>query len=182
MYTQVAVFEGRAAGPLPWLSNALRADRFRKLFFLHPDSEELLGRLDVGYGAVGAKLYPTYFRATVGSSIVPGECLPSSLCYTQYVLQHVSQSVYYSGYGAVGTKLYSTYFRATVGSGVVPGVFLVNKATAVRVLSFTHKRVVPGVCLCLLVRRSASLSVTQATAPWALSSNPPSFEPLSAQA
>lgn len=67
---EVVVFEGKAAGPLPWLSGLLGLDRFRKLFFLHPDSEELLGRLDVGYGALGAKLYPTYFRATIGSSIV----------------------------------------------------------------------------------------------------------------
>lgn len=70
---QVAVFEGRAAVPAARLSGALRLNRFRKAFFLHPDSEDLLGRVDVGKGALGDALYPLYFKATVGSTIVPGE-------------------------------------------------------------------------------------------------------------
>ena len=80
---QVAVFEGRAAVPLAGLAAPLRADRFRKLFFLHPDSEELLGRVDVGYGAAGAAVHPLYFRASVGPSVVPGASLTlsSGLCH-----------------------------------------------------------------------------------------------------
>lgn len=73
---QVAVFEGRAALPAAArLVGALRLDRFTKSFFLHPDSEELLGRVDVCQGGLGDTLYPLYFRATIGSSIVPGMLL-----------------------------------------------------------------------------------------------------------
>lgn len=74
---QVAVFEGRAAVPLTGVAGALRLDRFRKCFFLHPDSEELLGRVDVAKGPLGDALYPLYFAATLGSSIIPG---PASRC------------------------------------------------------------------------------------------------------
>ncbi len=70
------MFEGRAASPAAArLVGALRLDRFTKSFFLHPDSEELLGRVDVCQGGLGDTLYPLYFRATIGSSIVPGMLL-----------------------------------------------------------------------------------------------------------
>lgn len=66
------MFEGRAAVPTPGLAGLLRLDRFRKCFFLHPDTEELLGRVDVAAGPVGNLVYPLYGAATLGSSVVPG--------------------------------------------------------------------------------------------------------------
>ena len=68
--------------PLAGLAGAVGADRFRKMFFLHPDSEELLGRVDLGYGAAGAAIFPLYYRAAIGSSVVPGAPPPPPLLFS----------------------------------------------------------------------------------------------------
>lgn len=44
---------------------------FSKAFFLHPETEQLYGRVLLGKGPLGDALYPLYFRADVGPSVVP---------------------------------------------------------------------------------------------------------------
>jgi len=68
---QLALFRGKAALP----TDLLGISRFSKAFFLHPEHpERLYGRVLLGKGPLGDLLYPLYFRADVGSAVVPSEC------------------------------------------------------------------------------------------------------------
>ncbi|KAL4447433.1 hypothetical protein ABPG75_004652 [Micractinium tetrahymenae] len=64
---QLALFRGKAALPthVPGIS------AFSKAFFLHPQTEQLYGRVLLGKGPLGDLLYPLYFKTSVGPSVVP---------------------------------------------------------------------------------------------------------------
>lgn len=64
---QLALFRGKAALP----THALGISSFSKAFFLHPGTEQLYGRVLLGKGPLGDALYPLYFKASVGPSVVP---------------------------------------------------------------------------------------------------------------
>lgn len=66
MYAQVTVFTGKAAVPLGGIFG------FQKAFFLHPETDELYGRVQLQKGPLGNALYPLYYRASVEASIVAG--------------------------------------------------------------------------------------------------------------
>lgn len=68
---QLALFAGKAALP----THVLGISSFSKAFFLHPATEQLYGRVLLGKGPLGDVLYPLYFKASVGPSVVPSECL-----------------------------------------------------------------------------------------------------------
>ncbi|KAK9837628.1 hypothetical protein WJX74_001669 [Apatococcus lobatus] len=79
---QVVRFHGKAAVSLPYFN------RFQKAFFCPQKGSGLHGRVLLGKGPLGDALYPLYYRATVGSHIIPAtreladlqlEYLPSSL-------------------------------------------------------------------------------------------------------
>ncbi|KAI7838681.1 hypothetical protein COHA_007483 [Chlorella ohadii] len=65
--SQLSHFRGKAALP----THALGISSFGKAFFLHPDTEELYGRVLLGKGPLGDLLYPLYFKANVGTFVVP---------------------------------------------------------------------------------------------------------------
>ena len=69
---QLALFRGKAALP----THALGISSFSKAFFLHPGTEQLYGRVLLGKGPLGDALYPLYFKASVGPSVVPSESRP----------------------------------------------------------------------------------------------------------
>lgn len=50
--------------------------RFRKAFFLHPQSEEVYGRVQLQKGPLGNVLYPLYFSCSIAPAIVPGTASP----------------------------------------------------------------------------------------------------------
>ncbi|KAL3131950.1 hypothetical protein ABBQ38_007646 [Trebouxia sp. C0009 RCD-2024] len=61
---QVTVFTGKAAVPLGGIFG------FQKAFFLHPETDELYGRVQLQKGPLGNALYPLYYKASVGPSII----------------------------------------------------------------------------------------------------------------
>lgn len=63
----LALFSGKAALP----THVLGISSFSKAFFLHPQTEQLYGRVLLGKGPLGDALYPLYFKASVGPSVVP---------------------------------------------------------------------------------------------------------------
>ena len=46
--------------------------KFRKAFFLHPETDALYGRVDLQKGPLGAALYPLYYACNVGPAVVSG--------------------------------------------------------------------------------------------------------------
>lgn len=63
---QVTIFTGKAAVPLGGIFG------FQKAFFLHPETDELYGRVQLQKGPLGNALYPLYYRASVEPSIIAG--------------------------------------------------------------------------------------------------------------
>lgn len=63
---QVTTFTGKAAVPLGGIFG------FQKAFFLHPETDELYGRVQLQKGPLGNALYPLYYRASVEPSIIAG--------------------------------------------------------------------------------------------------------------
>ena len=63
---QVSIFNGKAAVPLGGIFG------FQKAFFLHPETDELYGRVQLQKGPLGNALYPLYYRASVEPSIIAG--------------------------------------------------------------------------------------------------------------
>lgn len=66
LFVQVTVFAGKAAVPLGGIFG------FQKAFFLHPETDELYGRVQLQKGPLGNALYPLYYRASVEASIIAG--------------------------------------------------------------------------------------------------------------
>ena len=64
---QVVRFHGKAAVSLPYFN------RFQKAFFCPRGNRGLHGRVLLGKGPVGDSLYPLHYKATAGSTIIPGE-------------------------------------------------------------------------------------------------------------
>ncbi|KAK9819482.1 hypothetical protein WJX81_005355 [Elliptochloris bilobata] len=63
---QVVVYQGLAALPLHfWFG------RFKKSFFLHPNTFELYGRVGVEKGVLGDMLYSLYFKGAIAPTAVP---------------------------------------------------------------------------------------------------------------
>ena len=63
---QVTIFTGKAAVPLGGIFG------FQKAFFLHPETDELCGRVQLQKGPLGNALYPLYYKASVEPSIIAG--------------------------------------------------------------------------------------------------------------
>ena len=75
MLLQTTVFRGKAAAPLSGLFG------FQKAFFLHPQTEELYGRVQLQKGPLGDALYPLYYKASVETSFIPGTVMQcASVC------------------------------------------------------------------------------------------------------
>lgn len=66
MRSQEALYEGKAAVPLPSLFS-----RFQKSFFMSGDNQ-LYGRVRLRPAVLGDRLYPLYFKAFPRSTIIPG--------------------------------------------------------------------------------------------------------------
>lgn len=63
---QIVTFDGKADAPLS------RLFCFQKAFFLHSESKDLYGRVQLQKGPLGNVLYPLYYTSGIGPAIVPG--------------------------------------------------------------------------------------------------------------
>ena len=65
-FLQVVIFDGKADALFSGLF------RFQKAFFLHPETKELYGRVQLQKGPLGNILYPLYYTCSIDPAIVPG--------------------------------------------------------------------------------------------------------------
>ena len=65
---QALTYHGKAAlrvgnrRVMPEFWGSRLIDRFDKVFALHPSNDSIIGRVDVGKGLLGRRLYPLYFE------------------------------------------------------------------------------------------------------------------------